>query len=261
MGFLSIIKGLVWAFLLKIFPSLGYKGTVDTQISVYNRLKRKFPAECENDLLNTLIMSRIEAPPRVATKQEEYTHYEPILQNPDKTLEDVIWGIVEYEYILSREEHLLSRLSRRGFSQADALVGINEQKAEPRRYIRESIQEKCGDANMRFTKLTKDYKSFLWIFFVGLALGVLETKFVLNMPDSILLTWSIVLSLGWLFYTIKVVIDTFKVFKIIKPSRLQIGISIFLFWLFFCSPLVMGLYVVSLINRYKKADRFDLESG
>ncbi len=111
MGFLNIIKGLLRAFLLKIFPSLGYKSTVDTQISAYNLLKRKFPEERENDLLNTLIMSRIEVPPRVASKQEEHTYYEPLLENPDKTLEDVIWAIVKYEYILSREEHLFNQLS------------------------------------------------------------------------------------------------------------------------------------------------------
>jgi len=69
MNFFSIIKGLICVFLLKIFPSLGYKGTVNTQISVYKRLKKTYPTASENDLLNSLIMSRIESFPSMTLKQ------------------------------------------------------------------------------------------------------------------------------------------------------------------------------------------------
>jgi len=260
MNLLSMIKGLVWAFLLKTFPSLGYKGTVDTQISAYNRLKRKFPAECENDLLNTLIMSRIEAPPRVASKQEEYTHYEPLLENPDKTLEDVIWAIVEYEYILSREEHLFNQLSKMYSSSAEILADVNILNSKVRRYIKESIKEKCGVANMQFTKLKSDYKAFVLVLLLWVVFLLLGIHFTSNSSNSIfLVVGAIAIVLCW-FYAIKVVIDTFRVFKSIKATGLQIGISVFLFCI--CSsPLIMGLYVLRLINRYKKADRFDLASN
>jgi len=115
-----------------------------------------------------------------------------------------------------------------------------------------------NDTEALFKKQIRDYKSFLWIFFVGVALGVSESFLSLNIPDSILITFSILFSLGWLFYTIKVVIDTFKVFRIIKPSALQIGISIFLFWFFLASPLVMGLYAIYLMNKYKQMNKINL---
>ncbi len=260
MGFLNIIKGLLRAFLLKIFPSLGYKGTVDTQIFAYNLLKMKFPAECEDDLLNTLIMSRIEAPPRVAPKQEEYTHYEPLLENPDKTLEDVIWAIVEYEYILSREEHLFNQLSKMYSSPAEMLADVNILNSKFRRYIKESIKEKCGVANMQFTKLKSDYKAFIFVLLLWVVFLLLGIHFTSNSSNSIFFVMgAVAIVLCW-FYAIKVVIDTFRALKIIKPTGWQIGISVFLFCI--CSsPLIMGLYVLRLINRYKKADRFDLESG
>lgn len=95
--------------LIKLFPSLGYKGVVDTQIKVYNKLKRKYPKALENDLLNSLIISRIKAPPRVVSKEEEYAHYKPVLDNPNKTLEDVIWEIVFYENLKSRTNELLKK--------------------------------------------------------------------------------------------------------------------------------------------------------
>ena len=109
-----------------------------------------------------------------------------------------------------------------------------------------------NDKEMLFKKLIKDYKSFLWIFFIGIVFGISEFFLIPDLPNSVLITYSVLFSLGWLFYTIKVVIDTYKVLKIIKPNGLQIGISIFLFCLFFLSPLVMGLYVIHLMNRYKQ---------
>jgi hypothetical protein len=141
LNILDITKGRVWTLLLKVFPSLGYKGVVDTQIACYRRLKKKFPTESENDLLNILIMSRIQAPFGVGSKHEEYTHYEPLLQSPNKTLEDVIWAIVEYEYILSREEHIFSQFSRKGFSHKEIAAHINILKSNARRYIKESIEK------------------------------------------------------------------------------------------------------------------------
>ena len=245
MNILHITKGLINAFLLKIFPSLGPKGVVDTQISVYNRLKRKFPTASENDILNSLVMSRVKAPPRVAPLQEEYVHYKLLLQNLDKTLEDVIWAIVEYEYILSREKDIFNQFSKMSFSPTFVLAEMNDEKVRWRRYIKENIKE-----NIEFRKFKRDYKSFLWVFFLGIVFGIL-VSFFQDVPDSILLIFYALFSLGWLFYSIKIVIDTFKVCGIIKPSRLQIGISIFLLCFLPLAPLIIGLYVIHLMNKYK----------
>lgn len=242
---LAVLKGLI----LRVFPSMGPRSVIDTQITVYRRLKNKFTTASENDILNSLIMSRINAPMSPSTTSEESIHYEPLLQNPNKTLEDVIWAIVEYEYILSRGEQLHQELAGIG-AQPSAIA---EELQEWRNYIKESIKENVSCSNIEFKKLRRDYKFFLWFspaVIFGIILGISESFSIPKVSDSILIIFGLLFSLGWYLYTVKVVIDTFKVFKIIKPSSLQIGISIFLFWFFFLSPLVMGLYVIKLINKF-----------
>ena len=115
--------------------------------------------------------------------------------------------------------------------------------------------------NIEFEKLRKDYKFFLSIFFIGTAIGLLQSFLIPNTPDSIgiWIMFPILYFLGWLFYTIKFVINTLKVFRIIKPSNLQIWISIFLFWFFLVSPLVVGLYIIHLINKYKQNNGIPLK--
>lgn len=117
------------------------------------------------------------------------------------------------------------------------------------------------EQNIEFEKLRKDYKIFLCIFLIGTAIGILQSFLIPNTPDSIgiWIMFPILYSLGWLFYTVKFVINTLKVFKIIKPSNLQIGISIFLFWFFLVSPLVVGLYIIHLINKYKQNNGIPLK--
>ncbi|MBU1259874.1 MAG: hypothetical protein KJ757_03995 [Planctomycetes bacterium] len=102
----AFFKGL----LIQVFPSLGFKGMIDTQINVYRRLKAKFPDASEKDLLNSLIMNRINAPYSLSTTVEERAHYDTLLQDSNKTLKDVIWAIVEYECLLSRGEELHHKL-------------------------------------------------------------------------------------------------------------------------------------------------------
>ncbi len=109
---MNIFKKIYYFFqgiLIKIFPSLGYKSVVDTQISVYNRIKKARPELPENEVLNKLIISRIKAPPRVTSKEEEYDHYKPLLNNPNKTIEDVIWEIIFYENLKSRTNEFLKK--------------------------------------------------------------------------------------------------------------------------------------------------------
>lgn len=249
MKILKIILAFFKGLILRVFPPMGPRGVIDTQITVYRRLKNKFTTASENDILNSLIMSRINAPINPSTASEESIHYEPLLQNPNKMLEDVIWAIVEYEYILSRGEQLHQELAEIG-AQPSAIA---EELQEWRDYIKKSIKENVSCSNIEFKKLRRDYKFFLWFspaIIFGIILGISESFSIPRVSDSILIIFGLLFSLGWYLYTVKVVIDTFKVFKIIKPSSLQIGISIFLFWFFFLSPLVMGLYVIKLINKF-----------
>lgn len=117
------------------------------------------------------------------------------------------------------------------------------------------------EQNIEFEKLRKDYKIFLYIFLIGTAIGILQSFLIPSTPDSIgiWIMFPILYSLGWLFYTVKFVINTLKVFKIIKPSNLQIGISLFLFWFFLVSPLVVGLYIIHLIDKYKQINGIPLK--
>lgn len=140
-AFHTILAG-IQGYLLNIFPQLGYKGVITKQINIYKALKRRKPEMSENDILNRLIISRIEAPPRVAPKEEEYEHYRPILENPNKTLEYVIWAIIEYENILSREEYIVNRLSKMGLSPDEMLVEIENFRVQVRKEIEESIKKK-----------------------------------------------------------------------------------------------------------------------
>lgn len=136
----QIIIGLIVSLLSKIFPFTTYKGVINTQISIYNRLKSGVPEMPENDLLNHLIISRIKSRPRVASQEEEYAHYKPLLENPDKTLEDVIWAIVEYEYILSRD--VFAKASKMGLSPTEMLPEIDNFTARVAKDIKESIEKK-----------------------------------------------------------------------------------------------------------------------
>lgn len=127
------LKGL----LLKIFPSFGPKGLIDTQISVYKRLKKKFPYTAENDILNSLITSRINAPLSPSTKNEERLHYKSILQNTHKKLEDVIWAMFEYENILSREAKLNLQLQKINAQPTE----IAQEYQKWKKYIMESVEK------------------------------------------------------------------------------------------------------------------------
>lgn len=87
----------------------GYMGIVDTQISIYNTLKKAMPELSENEILNKLILSRIKTLPRIASKEEEKAHYKPLLDNSSKTLENVIWEIIFFEFFENRTNELLKK--------------------------------------------------------------------------------------------------------------------------------------------------------
>ena len=137
MRFLRKLKGVLGGLLLKLFPSMGAKGVIDTQIKVYRRLKKKFPSADENDILNSLIMSRVKAPFSPSARSEELAHYESLFHSTNKTLEDVIWAIVEYEYLLSRGEELYRKLGDMGASPTD----VPEEIDRWLRYTRKRVAE------------------------------------------------------------------------------------------------------------------------
>jgi hypothetical protein len=129
----AFLKGL----LIQSLPSLGFKGMIDTQINVYKRLKVKYPGASENDLLNSLIMNRVNAPYSPSTTADEYAHYEAILQNSNKTLKDVIWAIVEYECLLSRGEKLHHQLAEIGAEPS----AVTEELEKWIEYLNERVKE------------------------------------------------------------------------------------------------------------------------
>ena len=126
--------------MLRLVPALGPRGVIDTQIRVYQRLKKRSPLQSESDLLNALIVSRIETPGSPSSQQEEYAHYEPILRRSQKTLEAVIWAILEYEDILSREKALQEKLAGMGVSGAHMEEHLREWGQKWRTYIRERVK-------------------------------------------------------------------------------------------------------------------------
>jgi len=137
MTILRRIAAFLKGILVQAFPSLGFKGTIDTQINVYRRLKVKFPDASENDLLNSLIMNRINAPYSPSTTEEEHAHYHALLQDPNKTLKDVIWAIVEYEYLLSRGEELHHQLAEISAEPS----AVAEELEEWIEYLNERVKE------------------------------------------------------------------------------------------------------------------------
>ncbi len=141
----QMVIGLIKGLLVKIFPFLTHKGVINTQISIYNKMKRYAPEATENDILNQLILSRIKSMPRVASKEEEYKHYESLLDDPNKTLPQVIYAIVEYEYILSRAEDIANRSYEMGVSMSDGLSMLEDFENQVKQDIAESINKRVGE--------------------------------------------------------------------------------------------------------------------
>jgi len=95
------------------------------------------PYAAENDILNSLIISRINAPLGPSTKNEERLHYKSILQNTNKKLEDVIWTMFEYENIFSREAELNLQLQKNNAQPAE----IEQEYKKWKKYIMERVEK------------------------------------------------------------------------------------------------------------------------
>ncbi len=138
---MSIIK----AISKKLFGWAGYQGVINTQISIYNRLRKQAPHMSENERLNYIINSRMRAMPKVGSDEDkEYQEYkyQEMIKNNRKTLEDVIWEIVGYEFIQSRRVELFSRGYKMGLSTEDIGKKISQFQDQIQFDIKETIRKK-----------------------------------------------------------------------------------------------------------------------
>jgi len=138
---IQYIKSLLMGVLVKTIPFISYKDTVKTQITIYNRLKKKFPNASENDLLNSLIMSRTRAVPRVDSLGGEFNYYTFLLEKSNKNLQEVVWEIVNYENFESRKQKVHNKFSRMNFSEKDILIMIDQWRKDCKEYINKRINE------------------------------------------------------------------------------------------------------------------------
>lgn len=132
------------SFWRKTVPSqIGdYRDVIKTQVSVYNTLKSHKPDMSENELLNGVIISRMRAVPRVGKKKEEQAHYAPLLKRSDKTLEDVIWAIIDYEYILSRAQESIIKGQELGLTIDEIGRTWRDFETSVRQEIRELLEQR-----------------------------------------------------------------------------------------------------------------------
>lgn len=84
----------------------SYEAVVDKQIFLYRTIKKYHPEMSENEILNSLIFSRIEAWLNLgideSTVEKLRIYYAPIVSNSNKSLKDVIYAMVYFEYIVDR---------------------------------------------------------------------------------------------------------------------------------------------------------------
>ena len=93
----SKILALFKAIPAMLFPFATWKGVASTQIDLYKRWQGKIS---EQEILNRLIISRLNA---TWGKEKELASksYGYLLDKNDKTLEEVIYAIINYENIES----------------------------------------------------------------------------------------------------------------------------------------------------------------
>lgn len=124
----------------KTLSSLSdYPDVIKTQISVYNRLKKQNPGMPENELLNKVITSRMRAWPGIGSKEQEQAYYAKPLQSPNKTLEDVIWAIIDYEFILSRAQEAIIKGQQMGLTMDEISSVWHDFETSVKHEIREAL--------------------------------------------------------------------------------------------------------------------------
>lgn len=137
------------SFMKGIFKKLSswasYQGVIDTQINIYNKLKKRSPNMSENECLNYIITSRMKSTPKIGSvddQQYQEYKYKQLIENNDKTLRDVIWEIVVYEFIQSRRVEIFSRGYKLGLSTEDIFKNISDLQDKIHRDVEESINKK-----------------------------------------------------------------------------------------------------------------------
>jgi len=84
-----------------------YGSVVNKQIDLYLEFKKECSEVTENEILNGLLSSRIRTYsmlPHQYSPEEAELYYKPLFEDDEKTLYDVIFHIVEYEFIVSRQD-------------------------------------------------------------------------------------------------------------------------------------------------------------
>lgn len=125
-------------FKKKLLDKFGFKSVVNKQIDLYLKLKKKYSEMTENEILNTLLMSRIKTAsmlPQFPLKEQKL-YYEQLLKDKGKGLEDIIFHIVWYEYIDSRKDWVDKNTSYS--DQVTFKDGVKE-------YISNQIKERVGN--------------------------------------------------------------------------------------------------------------------
>lgn len=127
---------MIWNFLkgvlIKILPSLGYKGTIDTQVSIYKTNKKRYPDVSEDKILIRLLNSRLKV---LRKDPETIYYYSQLVQQQDKTPEDIISKMAEWEYI----DNSRSRAIRAKQNIPEDF--IERFRAEIREYVRFRLQK------------------------------------------------------------------------------------------------------------------------
>ncbi|MFC2022261.1 hypothetical protein ACFLTR_03545 [Chloroflexota bacterium] len=106
--------GTLFEWIGRLSKRPNYQSVINTQINLYNIRRRRMPELSEDEVLNKLISSRIRALPKAGSDEKEY--YEPLLGNPNKSLEDVIYAMIHYEYILSRASEAITKGQEMGLT-------------------------------------------------------------------------------------------------------------------------------------------------
>ena len=142
-----------------------YPGVIKTQISIYNRLKKHYPGMPENELLNKVVISRMRALPRVGSKEQEQAYYAQFLESPNKTLEDVIWAIINYEFILSRAQEAIIKGQQMGLTMDEIARVWHDFETSVKHGIREALEQNTTKAQpMRWQdRLEIWLKRWFWL--------------------------------------------------------------------------------------------------
>lgn len=113
------------------YKKFGFESVVNTQIDLYLKFKKKYNNVTEDEILNMLLLSRMKSSsilPQFSLKEQE-KFYADLLQDNNKTLEEVISRIIWYEYVGSRMEQVIKKFSFKEVTHFQVRVDsyINEQ--------------------------------------------------------------------------------------------------------------------------------------